>query len=298
MELKSPYIIYTFSDALRSIKANISTTAFTAFTLAFALSICTLFIIVFGNLNDLIRTWANRTHMVIYLEEGMSDSEAEVLQGRLLAIKGVGSVNYISKSMAFEELKGELKGHEAVLEGVGEGVLPSSFEVTVLEEFVDPVKIAGIVEDVRGLKGVSDLQYGAEWVEKFSAFLKFVKLSSLFVGVFLATATIFNISNTIRLTVYHRKDEIEVMKLMGASQMYIRVPFVLEGALQGFIGSIASLLILALCKYIFTSYVPPYYLFIIEPQVSLAVLGLLLFVSGVIIGVLGSLFSLSKFLRV
>ncbi|MDO8426893.1 MAG: hypothetical protein Q7T24_05205, partial [Deltaproteobacteria bacterium] len=121
---------------------------------------------------------------------------------------------------------------------------------------------------------------------------------ALIIGVFLAAATIFIISNTIRLTVYARKDEIEIMRLVGASTLFVKVPFFIEGALQGLLGGVLALVVLGAGRYLLLSNIPPYFSFVADvPFPAYVVFGLLV-VAGVIMGVAGSLISMGRFLKV
>jgi len=195
-------------------------------------------------------------------------------------------------------LKAGLKGHEGVLEGVDKSVLPASFEVTVSEDYRDPGRMPGLVERLEKFSWAEDVQWGQEWIKKFSGVLRFMEAGALFMGVFLAAATVFIITNTIRLTVYARKEEIEVMRLVGASDVFIKMPFFLEGVIQGVAGGVLALGILLLGRAVLLSGMPAYLTFIVDTPVSVAALLLLLVSSGIVMGVAGSLISMGRFLKV
>lgn len=291
----SSNLLYIFTDALRSLRENSVTTALTAVTLGVSLSIFSIFIFVFVNLNSAINSWGDRTQIVAYIKDG---SEApEKIREAVLAIPGVTSVEYVSKERALEELKHELKGHEMVLEGVDTNPLPASVEIKAGGLYKNPGAVSTVVARLKQMGWVEDVQFNREWIEKVSGLLGFVELAAAFMGVFLAAATIFIISNTIRLAVYARKDEIEIMRLVGASDRFIKVPFFIEGVVQGLMGGLIALLITGAGRYLVVSSIPPYFNFIVQTPLPVPVIAAALIAAGVLMGVAGSLISMARFLK-
>ncbi len=293
----STSLLYAVADSFRSLRENILTILLTSVTLALSLAIFSLFVIVFSNLRTVVDTWGERTHIVVYLNDDTGGRTAEEIKKEAAGVEGVAHVRYISKKEALDELRDELKGHEGILEGVDVNPLPASLEIKVGEEFRDPEKIKQTVEKLRGMPWAEEVTYGAEWVEKFSAFVNFMELTALIVGLFLALATVFIISNTIRLTVYARKEEIGIMRLVGASNTYIKAPFFLEGLVQGLFGGVLALGILFLCRYLILLKVPRYFAFVVDMPVSTLTLFFILALSGMVMGITGTLVSMGRFLR-
>lgn len=297
----SSHLIYVMRDAVRSLRENSTTTVLTAVTLGFALAIFSMFLIVFINLDGIIDRWGERTHVIAYVKDSAATASGEGLVAAARKIPGVKSAAYTSKKEAFEELKKELSGHESVLDGVDPGALPASVEVTVDEAVMEAGGTGGLEAVVAALKGLdwaAEVTYSREWVEKFSAFVGFLKASTLLVGAFLAAATLFIISNTIRLTVYARKDEIEIMRLVGASDRFIKFPFFIEGMVQGFLGGVLALGVVAGATTVLGSRIPPYFEFALELPVSAPALLVLLVAAGITLGVAGCFISMARFLRV
>jgi cell division transport system permease protein len=290
-------LVYILGDAIRSLRENVGTTILTSFTLAFSLAIFSLFVFVITNLNAVVEGWGERTQMIVYVKDA-SVAQADSIKQSLIKISGVKSAEYVSKEKALAELKEELKGHESILDGVDANPLPASFEVRVEDEFNQPERIAEVAGRIKALEWAEDVQYSREWVEKLSSFIRFIQLAAIAVGVFLGAATLFIISNTIRLAVYARKDEIEIMKLVGASDMYVKAPFVLEGLLQGFFGGLLALCVLALGRYAVLSEIPAYLRFAVEMPFSTPVFLAFLIGAGMLMGVAGSLISMNRFLKV
>lgn len=290
-------LVYIIGDALRSLRENAGTTVLTSFTLAFSLAIFSLFIFVITNLNGVVEGWGEKTQLIVYVKDA-SVGQADSIRQALAAIPGVKSAEFVSKEKALAQLKEELKGHEGILDGVDANPLPASFEVRVREEFKQPEQIAGIAGSIKALDWAEEVQYSREWVEKLSAFIRFIQLAAAATGIFLGAATLFIISNTIRLGVYARKDEIEIMKLVGASDMYVKAPFVLEGLLQGLFGGLLAMFILALGRYAVLSEIPSYLRFAVEMPFSTALFLAFLTGAGMLMGVAGSLISMNRFLKV
>jgi cell division transport system permease protein len=168
-------LLYTLTDALRSIRANLTTAILCSLTVGFALAIFSVFLIVFINLNVVLETWGDRTHIVVYIKEGAEKGGVAQLKAKVAKVPGVKSVQYVSRNEALKLLREELKGQEGILKGIGSNPLPSSFEIKVTETHRNPQGVKATVERLKRMDWVEDVQYGAEWVEKFSGFLKFVE---------------------------------------------------------------------------------------------------------------------------
>jgi len=288
--------VYIISDALSSLKESKGTTALTSLTLGFSLAIFSLFVFVISNLNGVMEGWGEKTQIVVYVKDGSASAEA--MKDSIMKVAGVRGAEFVSKEKALSELKGALKGYEGILEGVDANPLPASFEIKVLEENNSPEGIAKVVGELKARDWAEDVQYSREWVEKLASFIKFMKIAAIGVGVFLGAATLFIMSNTIRLAVYARRSEIEIMKLVGASDMYVRAPFVIEGAVQGLFGGILAFAILAAGRAAIIGQVPSYLAFALEMPFPVPVFLLALIMAGVVMGVAGSLISMNRFLDV
>ncbi len=296
--IKAANIRYVLRDSLRSVRANMPSAIFTALTLGFSLAILALFAVVFLNLNTMVTGLGDKTVIVAYVKDSALAAGPERLKSEALGVPGVSAAEFISKEAAFSELKSGFRGHEAIFEGVDANPLPASMEIKLKDSFKDPSKVTGAVERLKAMSWVEEVQYSAEWVERFSAFLRFVELGASVIGVFLAAAVLFIISNTIRLTVYARKDEIEIMRLVGASDLYIKAPFFIEGALQGFAGGLIALLMLGGAGLMLSSEIPAYLAFVVTVPISTPMLFLSLVCAGIFMGVAGSLISMGRFLKV
>jgi cell division transport system permease protein len=290
-------LLYILLEALRNIKSNLLTTLFTVVTIGLSLAIFTIFIVVLTNLNTIIKTWGGKIQVVTYLKGGIAPAEVEKMSKRIGRLAGVEKVEYISKKRALDILKEDLKGYKGILDDLTTNPLPPSFEIKLKSSFRNRDGVKGVVDSLAEIKGIDDIQYGQRWVERFSAVLGFVELFALVIGVFLGAATLFIISNTIRLTVYARRDEIEVARLVGASDGYIKIPFLLEGIFQGFVGGLLATCLLYFIRYLLSINIPTPFLTVIDLPFSLVVITLSLITAGICLGISGGMISLGRFLK-
>ncbi|MCK5236473.1 MAG: ABC transporter permease, partial [Deltaproteobacteria bacterium] len=269
-----------------------------AVTVGFSLAIFTLFLIVFINISGVVHQWGEKAHVIVYIKDNSVKGGISELKANLTLLGEVESVTYISKDDALKILNTGFEAGEGLLEGLKENPLPASFEIKLKDSFRDPKLISNFAEKVGSYRWVEEVQFGGEWVEKFAELISFVKLTAVILGTFLIVATLFIISNTIRLTVYARREEIEVMRLVGASNTYIKAPFVIEGVTSGIVGGLIAYVLIYLGIHFLGSQIPSYFELDFQSTLSAPFLLLCLILSGVLLGAIGALVSLGKFLKV
>lgn len=235
---------YLFHETLQSIKSNRISNIIAIMTISIALSIFGLFFILLINFNSIIDSFEERLNVVLYLNDGTAENDLERIRGFLASQKEVETFSYLSKEKALEGFKKRMGDNRGILEGLEINPLPSSFVVKFKKDFKDPSIVKGFVKKARGLKGIEDVGYGQEWIEKFEIFTDLAQMITFVIGGLLGLAGILIIYNTIKLTVYSRQEEIQIMSLVGATRGFIKGPFVLIGMIQGVLGSLLSLLIL------------------------------------------------------
>jgi len=294
-------LFFFVREAVQGIKNNAFIHAIAIGTITFALLTFGIFIITVINLDRIFDDWGKRMHVIVYLDGKSTEEETTAVSEAIAGLPQTGKVTYISKDEALSMLKENLQNQAGILDNLDENPLPPSLEVQLKEEHANPQSISIFVKEVKKLNNISDVDYGQEWLRKFSAFISMIKLVGTGVGGFLLLATIFIISNTIKLTIYSRRDEIEIMKLVGATNLSIQIPFFLEGITQGFLASLLSLGILyAGFKLLIYKITIDYSLYlgyvdiIFLPQKLFAALILL----GIALGIFGCVFSMGRFLKV
>lgn len=222
-------------STLRGLRASPVTTSIAVLTIAAALVLAGGFGLLVTNMGDLLARFGAELHVVAYLEAGLGDDELRALAASVSTVEGVEDVKIVSKAEALDRFR-ESVGGAALLEGLADNPLPASLEVALQPRDRTPEGVAIVVGALSGLPGISELAHGQEWVEGYARFASLVRAGSLGLGLILAVAALMIVANTIRLAVYSREDESEILLLVGASRSFVRIPFLLEGALQGAIG--------------------------------------------------------------
>lgn len=290
---RAPLILYYLAEGIRNIGRNKLLNLTTIFTIAVSTTIFGLFMILFLNLDLLHQNWAERLQATIYLKDS---ADEKYLIDTLRKEKEVAEVTYISKEKALLEFQKELGKEKSILNIIADNPLPASIDITLKKEYRSSEFIGPLVEMIKKLPGVEEVHYGEDWVRDLTILLKGLKVTGLLLGSFLAAGIIFIISNTIRLTLYARQEEIEIMKLIGATRGFIRGPFVVEGVLQGLSGGVLSILFLygfyRIVAYGLGLNFPGFHPVFPAPLI----LAIILF-SCIILGILGSLSSIGRFLK-
>lgn len=230
--------------AILNIRQNVFVNVVTIGTITVALLIVSLFLLVFVNLENAADSWSERVQVTVYFDKELAATDQKTVRDKIIAVPGVSRVTYVSREEALKRFKSRLRGQETLLEGVRAEVLPTSFEIALKRANRDTASIETFVASLKRIPGISEVQYGEDWVRRFNSFLNFMRLLGALLGGFLVVAVVFIVSNTIKLTIYSRRDELEVMSLVGATRFFIKAPFLLEGVIQGLAGSVLSVLLL------------------------------------------------------
>jgi cell division transport system permease protein len=235
---------YILQDALVNIRRSGWSGVVSIGTIAFSFVIVGIFLIITRNLGALVNEWKEQFQVTIFLEDGITGEQFALLKKRIQSERAVKAMTYTSKEEALQNFKRELKGQESLLEGLGENPIPASLQLRIYEAYQTPEVLRQFTGSLSRLEGVEDVQYGQEWVDRLTTGVRMLRLLGLSVGLALGMASLLIVSNTIRLAVYARAEEIEVMRLVGATRLHIRVPFLLEGMIQGGLGAAVALLLL------------------------------------------------------
>lgn len=237
--------------------------------------------------------------LIVYLEEEPVPEMQEQLKRKILSFDEVEEIKFISREEAFDSFASQLGNDRDVLEDMPRDFLPPSIEVTPLKTLRSLNQIKLFSGYLSRLPGSLKVQYGQDWMERFYNFTRLLSIVVLLSGGLLILTTIFMVAYTIRLTILGRQDELELLKLVGATNNYIRTPFLLEGLLQGFLGSTFGLAALFLLfKWITEQFTGPGFLNLIEftffpPLTIFTIIGV-----SVVLCTVGSHSSMRKYLRI
>jgi cell division transport system permease protein len=208
-------------------------------TIAMALFLCASFTIAVLGARALLRSWGAEPSVTLYLDPQLTDVAGRTLAEQVAAQESGTRVAYVDRAQALVRLRAELGGMGAALDGLAANPLPASVEVTP-ESALSPEEVRALAERLAQVPGVSDVEYGREWLDRLEALGRTVRVLGAGGLLLVLAAAMLVVANTIRLAVYARRDEIEIMKLVGATDGYVRAPFLLEGALQGLLGALLA----------------------------------------------------------
>jgi cell division transport system permease protein len=231
---------------LQNIRGNLFPNLTTVGIIAISMLIFSAFTLVAFNLTSFLRIWEDKIEVIAYLKKQTSLKEVEGLLKDTRRIEGIEAVKYISPFDAMAFMESKLGRQKNLLEGIQSGILPASFEIQLKKEYRNSVEIKKVVYQLKRFPQFEEIQYGQEWVETFSSLVHVLRLTQWVLGGLILIAMVFIISNTIQLTISSRRDEIEIMHIVGATPAFIQIPFYIEGLLQGLIGAGLAVLILFL----------------------------------------------------
>ena len=282
---------FLVSQAGRSIRRNGLMTLAAICNMAVSLAILGAFALVAVNLDHMASMQANSTVVTVDLARG---ADAQAVQTALLADSRVAKVRYVSKNEALEELAKKDRMDIGALKLL-DNPLPDSVRVQAR----DPNQINGIVATAKAVQGVADVRYGGQVTEKLLAISRGVKKAGLILGIVLGFATLLVVNTTIRLTIYARRREVRIMQLVGATNWFIRMPFLLEGMFHGLIGgALAATLLLAGYSYASVRIAQTLsFLDLIVGGRALAAFGIGITLCGLAFGAVGALMGLQRYLR-
>ena len=288
---------YFIKETYKSIRRNGFMSFASISTVAVSLLVLGMFLMIFLNTNNLAQYLENQVQISVYMQDSATDKELASVKDKLTKMPGVVKVTQVNKQQALERFKKRLGDQEQLLNSLGkENPFPNSFEVQV----DNPDRIKGLTPQIGQLPKVETAKFGQEVVEHLFQLTKILRLGGIVLVVFLAMATLFIISNTIRLTVFSRRKEVIIMKYVGATDWFIRWPFLLEGMTLGFFGAVVAFVLI---NSIYASLLDRIhatlaFLPLLPTSPLLLYVDLFLLAAGTGIGALGSYISLRKFLRV
>jgi cell division transport system permease protein len=283
------------SEAVRSIGANISTTVAATMTVLIGMFLLGLFIALFSWVNSWTDHVRKDVLVKVFFVQDASETQVNAVRAKLLTFPETKTVVFISKEEALRRMKAK---YPDLTENLSSNPLPAAFEVT--PKSADQVK--AIADKLQPLPaGVDKVDYAEKKTERILAVTNVIKYIFLLGSVILLAASTILIANTIRLSIFSRRREVEVMKLVGASNWFIRGPFMLEGVICGLIGAIVAVVLLVLAKQFALPVIEGHSSTFREDDVhalSFPLIALILVGVSLLVGAAGSGITLRRFLQV
>lgn len=248
---------YVMRRAFQNMMGNLFPNLITIGIIAVSMLIFSTFTLLAFNLTNFLKIWEDKIEVIAYLKQGTPSIEVEPLLNRTRLLEGVEIVRYVSPDDAMAFMETKLGGQKNLLQGIQPVLLPPSFEIQLKKDFRNPAKIHEVVGHLGETGQFEEIQYGQEWVDAFSALVHTLRLTQWILGGLLLVAIVFITSNALQLTISSRREEIEVMQWVGASPGFIRVPFYVEGFIQGLLGGGLAILFLFLLHRGLFLHIPP-----------------------------------------
>ena len=295
--MKPRTLKYFFKEALKSMKRNGLMTLASISTVALSLFMLGVFLCGVINLNNMASSLENQVQLSIYLKDGLTTDQIMAVGKQIKAIPNLKHLEFVNKEQAMKEFKARLGDQQQLVNALGDvNPLPNSYVLT----FDNPSDVKATSKLATTFQGVESTHYGQDIVEELFRITQVIRIGGIVLIAFLAAATLFIISNTIRLTVFARRKEIAIMKYVGATNGFIRWPFLIEGMLLGLVGAVIAVLCVGEFYHFITmevseslAFFPLVPMFPFFYDVAIYIL-----VGGIIVGAIGSTISLKQYMKV
>lgn len=280
------------------IKNNRFLHSITMITIMLSIIIVGTFVLFASNAGEILNKWKSGIKLLVYIEENVSQQELNRTRLEIANFQEVERVVYISAQKGLNNLKNEMDRQKGIFENLKNNPLPDSFEVYLAKDKKELPVIENLAKKIEHFQSVSEVEYGREWIGRFARIISVSRLAAICMGAIFFMVTVFIIANTIRLALYSRKDEIEIMQLVGADDKFIKSPFYIQGILHGAVGGIGGLLILCLLFLIFSMNInQDVSSFIIKIRFMSFESALIILFCSTLVGWLGCYISLKQFLK-
>ena len=259
-----------------------------------------IFLALANNLEHVAEQISNNMAAVFFLDTDISEEQLNAVEEELKRSQLVLETTFVSAEQAVDKFREKFPELQGIIENIKINPFPPSIETTFKEKTITFREASGLITQIKNMPGVEDVQFNQEWVDRVNSFSRLAKAVGFFLGGILVLASFFIISNVIRLNVFARKDEIEILRLVGATNTFIRVPFLLEGITLGVIGGLVSLFLLLLLINSIPIYLgsrPGGLNELINFRYLTLSQSITIIAEGGVIGFLGSLTSLARFLK-
>ena len=290
---------YLIKEGYENLKKHGSKTFSTMLIICATMLVLGIFIVLFTNVNKNVETVKVEQGIQAFIEDTATESDIEYIKDAIEKIDGVGEIQYIDKDMAYEDAKNVFKDQEYFLEGLDKvQIFPASYVI----KFADIEQANNIKTAIEKIDGVYKVKYNSSTINAVISISRIANIFLLGIGAVLLVVSIFIISNTIKLAVYSNKREIFIMRYIGATNKFIKKPFIIEGAIMGVVSALISFMLISIAYVVIYARIPKVgsslgvFGFIPYTKLWLPILAIYV-VLGLFIGILGSSISIKKYLK-
>ncbi len=239
-------IIPTFKRAYTDILNNKFLHMVCVITIALSVFIVAAFALFFTNATELLDAWQKGIRIITYLNDDVTAARRSDLITKIRKLSGVADIKFISKDDAFSDLKQKIGQQSSLLDGLDKNPLPDSIEIRLADSFRKLEDVQKIAQQIETLSSVHDVEYAQKWLYRFNGIYNLFKVTGLVLAGIFFIATLLIIANTIRLIMYARREELEIIRIVGADEGFIKYPLFIEAIIQGLSGAFIGLLALYL----------------------------------------------------
>jgi cell division transport system permease protein len=236
-----PMLKFHLKSALKDIRSNRLMSLVTISTFALSILIVSTALLFFVNMNRIIDGWRQGIHMMAYLRDDLTDTDRSHLKAQIENLYGVQHADFISKDQALARLRAQMSRQAAILDNLDANPLPDAFEVQMIAASQTWEKVEQLAASLERLEGVSEVEYGQRWIKRIINVFNLFQMTAYTMGALFFMAAVFIVGNTVRLVLFSRKDEVEIMRLVGATEGFILAPFYFQSLLQAAAGSVIGL---------------------------------------------------------
>lgn len=292
-------ITLLFKRAIEDIFKNRFQNLITVITISLSILIVSAFILFFINTNEFMNIWKKGIRVMAYLKPEVDLSEIAELKQQIQALDGVQSVQFVSKEEALSRLNAQMKRQASILENLSYNPLPDAFEIRMQTPEMNRGKIESTAIHLETIHQIDEVEYGQAWLGRFTNIINLFRLVGYTLCSIFFVATVFIVANTIRLVIYSRSDEVEIMQLVGAADHFIKIPFYIQSVVQGALGAFLGLSALFIAFQLLntsvqTEYFPGFFQMRFLPPIMLVAI----IAASMLMGWLGCYLSLKQYLRI
>ncbi|MDI6688040.1 MAG: permease-like cell division protein FtsX [Desulfobacterales bacterium] len=234
-------MILYFKRAFQDIRTNRFLNAVTIIIMSLSVLIVSTLLLFFLNTNDYMNSWKKGIKIIAYLKPDIEETNIVDIKNKIHVLYGVAEAKFMSKEEAMGRLREQMKRQSSLLDGLKENPLPDAFEIRLTEQFPNSERIENLAVQIESFPEIDDVEYGRKWIGRFVKLFDLFRLTGYAMSSIFFMAAVFIVANTIRLVIYSRREEIEIMRLVGATDQFIKTPFYIEAVIQGALGGIIGL---------------------------------------------------------